>query len=130
MMLIEEKPHCIIEYDPTSKCVIQTWRGFSGSKNFRASLEKTIEVFKEHDVTGIISNTQAAQVVSEGDAKWVTTHVNPILIEHGLQRIAFVLPKNSFAQWSVGNFFKNIIDQRLDAKYFDDISKAKTWISR
>ena len=82
-MQIEDKPHCTIDYDPTLKCVIQTWRGFAGSQNFLASILKTIEVFTQYDAEAIISNTQNAEVVKQADADWVATYANPILIQHG-----------------------------------------------
>ena len=127
-MLIEDKPHCTIEYDPDVKCVIQTWRGFAGSKAFRASLEKTVEVFKTHDVTSIISNTRDSGVVDEEDAQWVPTKINPILIRNGLKKIAFIMPANVFAQWSIDHFLRKAEKQPLEAMRFDTLEQAQAWI--
>ena len=128
-MRIEDKPHCAIDYEPTLKCVIQTWRGFAGSQNFRASILKTIEVFKEYDAEAIISNTQNAELVKPSDADWVATYANPILIQEGLRRIAFIIPNSVLLQWSVDHFMQETTGQQLTMQYFDNIDKAKAWIA-
>ena len=128
-MLIEDKPHCTIEYDPALKCVIQTWKGFAGSANFRASILKTIEVFEQHEAKSIISNTQNSKVVSPADGAWVAEHANPILISHGLRKIAFIVPENVFARRSVDHFLVETKGQALATQYFADLATAKAWVS-
>ncbi len=127
-MQIDDKPHCTIDYDSNLKCVIQTWRGFAGSQNFRTSILKTIDVFAQHDAETIISNTQEAEAVKQNDADWVTTYANPILIQHGLCRIAFIIPKSVLGKWSVSHFIQESTEQQLKMQYFDDLDKAKAWI--
>ena len=129
MIQIEDKAHCPIEYDPELKCVIQTWKGFSGSKNFRASILKTIEIFKVYDVEAIISNTQESEVVKQSDADWTANYANPILVEHGLRKMAFIVPKNVVAQWSVDHFMEETAEQQLAIQYFDNLTEAQAWIA-
>jgi hypothetical protein len=128
-MLIEDKPHCTIEYDPTLKCVIQTWKGFAGSENFRAAILKTIEVFEQREAQSIISNTQNSKVVSPADADWVAGYANPILISHGLRKIAFIVPENVFARRSVDHFRDETKGQALATQYFADLATARAWVS-
>ncbi len=128
-MLIEDKAHCTIEYDPALKCVIQTWKGFAGSENFRASIMKTIDVFAQHEANSIISNTQNSKVVSQPDADWVASYANPILISHGFRKMAFIVPENVFARRSVDRFLDETKGQAVAIRYFDDVDKAKAWVS-
>jgi hypothetical protein len=128
-MLIEDKAHCTIEYDPALKCVIQTWKGFAGSENFRASILKTIDAFAQHEASSIISNTQDSKVVSQPDADWVAEYANPILISHGLRKMAFIVPVNVFARRSVDRFREETKGQALAIRYFDDVDKAKAWLA-
>ncbi|MCP4104456.1 MAG: hypothetical protein GY749_02810 [Desulfobacteraceae bacterium] len=128
-MQIDDKPHCTIDYDPKLKCVIQTWRGFAGSQKFRASILETIDAFARHDAEAIISNTQEAEAVKQNDADWVATYANPILIRHGLCRIAFIVPESVLGKWSVNHFMQESTEQ-LKMQYFDNFDKAKAWIAQ
>ena len=127
-MLIEDKPHCKIEYDPETKCVTQTWKGYAKSKEFRESLLATVEVFKNHDATAIISNTRDSRVVDQVDAEWVADEMNPILIQNGMKKIAFVVPQDVLAQWSIDHFFRKAKSQTLEASAFKSIGEAEAWI--
>ncbi len=128
MTLIENSAHCVIKYDPDIKCIIQTWKGFSGSKKFRISILNTIEAFKEYNIEAIISNTQDCEVVNRTDTDWTVSYANPILIEHGLRKMAFIVPKNVLTQWSVGNFMKGTAKQQLPIQCFDNLVEAKAWM--
>lgn len=130
MQLIENKSHCVLEYDPALQCVVQTWKGFARSSDFRQSILKTIEFFQTHaGMRGIISNTQESEVVSEKDADWVAQEANPLLVKHGLQKIAFILPKSVLAKWSVDHFMQEV--ETIPAmQYFDNLEAAKAWIEK
>ena len=124
-MLIEKKPHCTIEYDPNSKCILQTWIGFAGSENFRASIMKTIETVIEYGARSVISNTKNSKVVAPDDIKWLAEYANPILLSHGVRKVAFVESENPYTCRSTSHFR----GQTLATEYFDSVDKAKAWIS-
>lgn len=128
-MLIEEKQYCTITYDAERKTVIQTWRGFAGSQNFRASILKTIEVFQQYEAHSIIGNTLTSEVVKQADADWVANYANPILRQHGLRRIAFIVPESVLAQWSVERFVREADEASLMIEYFDCLDNATAWIA-
>lgn len=128
-MLIDDQPHCRIEYHPETQCVTQTWKGFAKSSEFRASIEKTIDVFRQYHPTFILSDTREADVVDQADAEWVVQHANPILISQGMTKIAFVLPKKFFARWSVDHFFRGAKNQPLKAAAFEEPDAAWAWLA-
>jgi hypothetical protein len=86
-------------------------------------------VFAQHEATSIISNTQNSKVVSQPDADWVVGYANPILIGHGLRKMAFIVPENVFARRSVDRFLDETRDQSLTIRYFDDLDKARAWLA-
>lgn len=128
-MVIDERADCILEYDEERKCLIQRWKGFSGSDNFRATINASIDFFKSNsEVTGLISDTREHKVVKPQDAEWAAKHANPILAKHGMRKMAFIVPQNVFAQISVDHFSKNSTDQ-LALKHFSNLEDALNWIA-
>ena len=127
-MLIEDKAHCTIEYDPTLKCVIQTWKGFAGSQKFRASLLKTLEVFETQEATSIINNTQHSKVVAAEDLDWSAREIDPKLIECGLRKIALIVPQDRFTRHSLAHFRQNS-GEHFVIQHFADLDEAKAWIA-
>lgn len=128
MKEVNEK-HLVLEYDEASRCIIQTWKGFSGSVKFREGVEKTNQLFKKNNPTKkfIVDATEAA-VVAQEDTIWAAKTAIPIAIQNGLKYYALVVPKNVFSQLSLQNF-RNMLNQpSLEVQLFDDLLKAKNWI--
>ena len=128
-MLIDDQPHCAIEYDPDARRIIQTWKGFAKPSEFRASIQKTIDAFERHRPTTILSDTRESEVVDQAEARWVVEYANPALIARGLKKIAFVLPKKLLPRWSVDHFFRGAKDQPLEARAFNSIAEARAWLA-
>lgn len=128
-MIVAEKTDCTLVYDSANKCLIQQWRGYSGTENFRAAIYATIDFFKSNnEVTGLISDTREHKVVKPVDAQWAAKHANPILVRNGMRRMAFIVPHNVFAQLSVDHFSKNSTEQ-LTLQHFNNMEDALAWIS-
>jgi hypothetical protein len=128
-MILYQKPYVSLELDEKARCLIQNWKGFATSEQFREAISQSVRFFEERkNLNKIISNTKDFAVVKKEDTDWVANNANPVLIENGLQFMAFVLPTNVFTQVSVNNF-KSKADDVLQIQYFDDLEKAKQWIS-
>ena len=127
-MIIYHSPYCQIDYLPERRCLIQNWRGFAKSAEFREAILKTIEFFEtQGNLAYIISNTQNSEVVKKEDAEWVATYANPRLVAHGLQKIAFIVPTSILLKWSVDHF--RITSQEIPAiQWFDDLEQAMLWM--
>jgi hypothetical protein len=126
-MIFFEDSYLTISVDEYSQCLIQTWKGYARSDEFRRGIEASIELFQQQKLSKIISNTKDFAVAQKEDTDWVAGYATPILVEHGLKYMAFVMPVSSFAQVSVYNF-KSQTDKMITIKYFVEFDHAKTWI--
>lgn len=126
-MKVYETQNIVIERDDKLKCLIQNWRGFATSDNFRDGIKKTEELFEDKSLNKILSNTKDFGMVKKEDTEWVSNHSMPTLIERGLRYMAFVVPSNVFSQMSVENFKKQS-ENVVQIRYFDNVQKAKEWM--
>ena len=128
-MIVDSQAHCVIEYSPELQCIIQTWKGFAGSKNFRASIEKTIEFARANPVRSVISDTREQNLVGMEDIKWLTEVGNPQLIEVGIQKLAFISPKDQLTRLGESDYaFRS--KQQFIIQWFSDPEQAKAWIKK
>jgi hypothetical protein len=67
--------------------------------------------------------------VKQADTDWVASYANPILMQHGLRRIAFIVPESVLGQWSVDHFMQETAEQDLMIQYFGNLDAAKAWIA-
>ncbi|EMR01556.1 hypothetical protein [Cesiribacter andamanensis] len=123
-----EKTYLVLEYDAQEQLLIQNWKGFASSVQFREGIEKSIDVFKQHKVTRLLSNTKDSAVVKKEDTDWAATYAVGKMLQHGLRSMAFIIPTNAFTQMSVKNF-SGLAGGALDQQFFDDVDKAIVWLT-
>ena len=128
-MLLVDKPFVTIERDDQLRCLIQTWKGFAKSEDFRAAIEQSLEFFEKGDLDKIISNTKDFALVKKEDTDWVAQVVTPQMVQHGLRYMAFIVPTNVFTQVTVDNF-KEEADSVVSIRYFDKVETAKDWLTK
>ena len=126
-MILFTKPFLTIEHNADIACIIQHWKGFAKSEEFRQGIENSVEAFRQTRANKIISNTKDFAVVKKEDTDWVATQVTPLLVQLGLKYMAFILPSSAFTKISVDNF-KSKADDAVQIRYFDDQAKAKAWL--
>ena len=127
-MLLINKPYVTIERDDHLKCLIQTWKGFAKSEDFRAAIHASLEVFKKEKINKIISNTKSAALVNKEDTDWVAQVITPQMVQYGLRYMAFIVPNDVFTQLSVDNFKKEA-NSVVSIRYFDQLETATQWLS-
>lgn len=130
MRILDEK-FVYIDYDAENEILTQTWLGFISSENFRRAIDKTVDFSKEKTVKSIISDTSQLSIVRREDTEYAAS-VMPELIQNGLQRMAFVLSENAFAQMSVKNFenqTKGKVEEGELVKHFVNMKQAKKWVT-
>ena len=128
-MKLFENTNIVIEQDKKLKCLIQNWKGFATSEKFREAIEKTIELFKSHEYNKILSNTHDFGLVRKEDTDWSNTYAMPLLLENGLQFVAFVQPRSAFSQISVENFSQGA-QNKAEIRYFNEVQKAREWMAK
>ncbi len=127
-MILYQKPYLTIELDEKLQCLIQNWKGFATSEQFREGITQSVKFFQEKkNINKLISNTKDFAVVKKDDTDWVANTATPLMVQNGLKYMAFVLPTNVFTQVSVNNF-KSKADEILQIQYFDDVDKSKQWL--
>lgn len=128
-MILYQKPYLTIELDEKLQCLIQNWKGFATSEQFREGINQSVKFFQEKkNINKLISNTKDFAVVKKDDTDWVANSATPLMVQNGLKYMAFVLPTNVFTQVSVNNF-KSKADDILQIQYFDDLEKSRQWLS-
>ena len=129
-MIVDTQPYCTLEYLPEFHCLLQTWEGFARSQQFRDSIQKSLEFFQahSHDVRSIISDTRKQEAVSKENAEWVGAEITPKLVQHGLQKMAFIAPEHIVTKWAEERFAQTA-GERPQIRWFPTIDEAKTWIS-
>ncbi|MBW3545578.1 MAG: hypothetical protein KY428_08295 [Bacteroidetes bacterium] len=123
-----DKPYLVIEYNASKKLLIQNWKGFANSAQFREGIEKSIEIFKQRSVMRLLSNTKESALVKKEDTDWAATYAVGQMLQHGLKTMAFIIPTNAFTQMSVKNF-SGLAGGVLQQQFFDDIDKAFEWLT-
>jgi hypothetical protein len=126
-MILFQQSYLTIEYDEQLKCLSQHWKGYAKSEQFRAGIQKTIELFKQIKPNKLISNTKELAIITNEDTQWAASYATPLMMASGLKYMAFIVPANVFTQASVNNF-KSKTGDALQIQYFDDLSKAKAWL--
>jgi hypothetical protein len=126
-MILYQKPYLTIEHDENLSCLIQRWKGFATSEQFREGIRQSVSYFEEKKMNKLISDTKDFAVVKKDDTDWVASHATPIMVRNGLKYMAFILPTNVFTQVSVNNF-KSKADDILQIQYFDNYDKAIQWL--
>ena len=56
-MILYQRTYITIEQDEQLKCLIQNWKGFTISANFRDAINHSLKVFEKGGLDKIISNT-------------------------------------------------------------------------
>ena len=128
-MILFERPYVTLELDEQLKCLTQRWKGFAKSEQFREGINKSLEFFQQKQIDKIISDTKDFSLVKKEDTDWVATVITPKMVQHGLRRMAFIVPTNIFTQITIDNF-KNEAKGGVAIQYFDDYEKAKDWMSK
>lgn len=128
-MIVHKSKTLDIERDNNLKCLIQHWKGYASSEDFRKGIESSLELFKDKSLDKILSNTKDAGLVKKEDTEWLNTYAMPLLIKNGLKHIAFVLSTSVFSQMSVENF-KKYSKEIVQIQYFDNLDRAKEWMAR
>ncbi|MBN2275760.1 MAG: hypothetical protein JXK95_15630 [Bacteroidales bacterium] len=124
-MIVYKSPTVTIEYDKEKCQIIQKWKGFSSSDVFRTAIMKTTEFARANLVKSLISDTREQSVVKGEDIEFAASRM-PKVAFGNIKAMAFIMPKNIFAEMSVKKFEK---ESNLNMiRYFDSYETAQAWI--
>lgn len=96
-----------IAYLKEKNCLIQTWKGYCSSEEFRDGQQKTVRFFIEKGCSNFISDTTNAGLLKKEDTDWVTETITPQLVKGGMKDLNLVLPSSAFTKMTLMNLEKN-----------------------
>lgn len=119
--------------DETIPCLVNEWRGFVKSSEFRAGILKLLAMYKEkkphYPKLHLLADTRTLGVISREDLAWVTEEINPQYIELDAHYEAFVVSQNVFGQMSLNRYIVNTTEKgNLTVQIFDTMDNAKAWL--
>lgn len=127
MQKILEKPYATIYIDAAKKRLYQAWFGYLTVEQFKAAIDLSVECFKKNELTTILSDTTHQAVLAKEGSDYAAS-VMPVLMENGLKKIAFVLPKSIFTKLAVQNFTDQ--SQNGVTGSFSSPEEAEQWLDK
>lgn len=127
MQKILEKPYATIYLDAAKKRLYQSWFGYLTVEQFKAAIDISVMCFKENDLNTILSDTTHQAVLAKEGSDYAASVV-PELMENGMKKIAFVLPKSIFTKLAVQNFTEQ--SQNGISGSFSSIEEAEHWLDK
>jgi len=114
-----------ISYVPEKNCLVQTWKGFCTSEEFRAGQLKTAELFVAKRCKNFVSDAKDAGLLKKEDTDWVTEVVTPQLVKAGMSVLNLVIPESAFTKMTVMNLEKSEKDAKNSGlAYFSSLESA------
>ncbi len=122
-----------IDLDHIVPCIIHTSKGMAHhSEHYKQVHEKLLEVLNEQQTSynrlHILVDNREAGPISSTDIDYYRTSVIPLLRSCGVQHVAFVLPQKMMSNIILRELFKNIEDQNLTVKEFENRKEARRWL--
>lgn len=123
-MVVFKNSNIEILYLPEKKQIIQIWKSYISSSDFREAIDSTVEFVGKNDVDSIISDTTLQNAIKPEDSEYAA-NVLPLLFKN-IKLMAFVLPKDIFTKMALKKFSN--IKKNNKVQYFNEIEEAKLWI--
>lgn len=118
-----------LDYDPSVPCIIATHLGFSTDEEFKDMLNQGLQYAivkrKEHCKMAWLADTSLMS--GNAMAEWAAADWNPRALAGGIYHIAFVSPKDIFADMQIRDFLK-LGSRKLESASFADVDSAKEWL--
>ena len=115
-----------LEWDEKDHLVLSEWHGFFTSDKLRAALSRGLEVIEEYHAADWLADTSDAKVTSIEDQDYITNEWIPQAIEHGLKKMAYVIPTDVIAQMAITRIVNQT--QGVEIGYYSDVTEARQWL--
>lgn len=121
--------------DPEIPCLVNEWRGFLSSEEFRTAIKALVVTLKqlkgEYPHLNLLADTRNLAVVKPDDVQWVTDEINSEYLRAGATHEAFVLSKDMFGQAAVNRYSVQTTKQgNFTVKLFAEMEEAKAWLQQ
>ncbi len=116
-----------VSVDPSIRTVVAILEGFIPFPEHKKSGETILELSERNNLSKIIIDTSAMNVMQQETQKWIEEVWFPRANRSGIRFMAFITPQNLFGKSSTTK-----VNQRsgnIEIAYFESMTKARAWIS-
>jgi hypothetical protein len=111
------------------KIAYLAWKPSAQSEDYKAVLEKSLEIISENEIVAWIPDNTEARVVSPEDRKWAEEHFIPEAIARGVRWMAFVFPsEDAFKKYYASKLKEAAQSKGVNFEIFADGRDAERWI--
>lgn len=119
-----------VRWDPAGKLVLVDWEGWADSEEFARLLDAEIRALTEHRASRLLADCRRQRVLRLDDQERADREWLPRALAAGLKRFAIVLPTSVLAAMNVQDRLNKVPSAMLDIAYFEQIDKARAWLTR
>lgn len=127
-MVYLDEPYLTIRWNTQIQSVVMEWKKFVKGDDFRAGLDKGLELVREKRAKRWLADLRQIGVVAQEDQDWSNQDWFPRAVRAGLTHMAIVYPENIVARWSVERIITRVEGTDLVIHYFDNVEKARFWL--
>lgn len=98
MILAYSNSYLKVFVDKGRCCLVQSWKGYCTSDEFRIGQQKTLDLFLEYKCEHFITDTTNATPLDEMELVWVTENITPKLRAAGMKVLNVVLPSSEYTR--------------------------------
>jgi hypothetical protein len=116
-----------VVYDPTSKAVTGTFKGFLEMAQHQAIGNEMLKEAGDKKSSKLIVDTSELSVIRKDTQQWIEEDWFPRAVKIGIKYMAFVVSKDALGKMST-----KTVNQKagpIEIQYVDSIISAKSWIS-
>lgn len=130
MIVKYSSSYLTISVYPEKSCIIQTWRGYCSSEEFRSGQLKAVELFVENQCANFICDATNATPLAEDDIVWAAGAITPKLRDAAMGTLNIVVPSSVYTRMTLDLYEKKEILVRNTAiNYFGSLDSALNSLS-
>ncbi|SKC54871.1 hypothetical protein [Ohtaekwangia koreensis] len=128
MRIFFEEDYITIQYNETNCTLVTTFIKPSLSKEFREGMLVLIGAMQHFKTGRVIFDTSGLGALFLEDQLWIAEYWYELAISAGYEKVAFIIPEGTFAQFSVTGA-TTMVKKRIPTGYFGTEQEAYDWIN-
>lgn len=130
LIVYYENDKISVSYDEELQLGMAVWKGFVGSKEFRATALRMLDFVTEHGITRWLSDRRHMKAIRQQDQQWTVEEFIPKMLKSPLQRMATVVSEDIFNKMAIEQMLKRSGGLgSITLRDFDNIADAMEWLS-
>ncbi len=134
METVYESPYTKISFDQAKQIQIQVWKHTDDFTDelYKREVSANADIALGHKPKGLVSEATLFEHIVNPDLQtWTTENFFAKLQKAGVKRYAVIIGTELFVQVSVEQTIEEAEGiEGIVIRYFDDLEKAKTWVSQ